>query len=80
MKDLYIGNLPYTLNEEDIKKLFEPYGQVHKVTLIKDHQSGKKKGYGFVKLESDRIDKVIETLDRSECGGRTIRVGAAQSR
>lgn len=79
MQDLYIGNLPYTFEENDIQEIFEPFGAVLKVTLIKDHQTGRKKGYGFVRIDLQNPDSAIEKLDRTEQGGRTIRVGRADN-
>ena len=80
MQDIYIGNLPYSLDENGVKELFKPYGEVEKVTLITDHNTGKKAGYGFVKINCDNIDPIIENLDRSEYQGRTIRVSHAETK
>ena len=80
MQDIYIGNLPYTLDENGIKEIFDPFGDVNDVTIIKDHQTGKKTGYAFVKMNDEAAKTAIEKLDKTECHGRTIRVNNASSR
>ena len=80
MQDLYISNLPYDLNEPEIQTLFSPFGEVGKVTLIIDHHSGRKKGYGFVKISDEGVNDAIDALNLSQCHGRTIKVSVAPNR
>ncbi len=76
---LYIGNLPFSSTEEEIRTLFEPFGTVSDVKLITDHETGKSKGYAFVELLGNGSeDDIIEKLDNSEFGGRNIRVNHAR--
>ena len=81
MTKLYIGNLPYTTTEDDLKTLFADYGTVLSATLITDRDSGRSKGFGFVELEDDaKAAEAITALDKSAMGERTIFVSVARPR
>ena len=81
MTKLYIGNLPYTTTEDDLKTLFADYGTVLSATLITDRDSGRSKGFGFVELEDDaKALESITALDKSAMGDRTIFVSVARPR
>ena len=81
MTKLYIGNLPYTTTEDDLKTLFAEYGNVLSATLITDRDSGRSKGFGFVELEDDaKALESITALDKSAMGDRTIFVSVARPR
>jgi RNA recognition motif-containing protein len=81
MTKLYIGNLPYTTTEDDLKTLFADYGNVLSATLITDRDSGRSKGFGFVELEDDaKAQEAITALDKSAVGERTIFVSVARPR
>ena len=81
MTKLYIGNLPYTTTEDDLKTLFAEYGAVLSATLITDRDSGRSKGFGFVELEDDaKAAEAITALDKSAMGERTIFVSVARPR
>ena len=78
MKTIYVGNLPFSSTEEDIKVLFSEYGTVHSVKLINDRQTGRPRGFGFVEMESVAAESAITKLDRSEFGGRNLTVNEAR--
>ena len=81
MTKLYIGNLPYTTTEDELKTLFADYGAVLSATLITDRDSGRSKGFGFVELEDDaKAQEAITALDKSALGDRTIFVSVARPR
>lgn len=81
MTKLYIGNLPYTTTEEELKNIFAEYGTVLSATLITDRDSGRSKGFGFVELEDDaKAQEAITALDKSAMGERTIFVSVARPR
>ena len=81
MTKLYIGNLPYTTTEDDLKTMFAEYGSVLSATLITDRDSGRSKGFGFVELEDDaKALESITALDKSAMGDRTIFVSVARPR
>ncbi len=80
MKKLYVGNLPFTTTEEDIKELFVPHGEVSSVKLITDRDTGRSRGYAFIELDDAAADKAIEALNGSDFGGRNLKVNAARER
>jgi RNA recognition motif-containing protein len=79
-KTIYVGNLPYRANESAIKELFENYGVVQSVRLLKDRQTGKRRGFGFVEMEDEGAAKAIQALNESEFQQRTLKVREAKDR
>jgi len=79
-KTIYVGNLPYRANESAIKELFENYGPVQSVRLLKDRQTGKRRGFGFVEMDDAGADKAIKALNESEFQQRTLKVREAKER
>lgn len=78
---LFVGSLPWSLQEADLSKHFEAYGEVTSVAIIKDKFSGRSKGFGFVEMSDDAAaNKAIEALNGSELGGRNIVVNQAQEK
>jgi len=78
--NIYVGNLPNNVDESEITKLFEEYGAVHSVKLIKDFETGKLKGFGFVEMEQNGGHKAIAGLNEHELGDRKIVVNEARQR
>lgn len=78
--NIYVGNLPYQTEEDEIKELFEEYGEVHSVKLITDHETGRIKGFGFVDMDQKGGVEAIKELDGIELQGRSIRVNEARER
>ncbi|MFT4925352.1 MAG: RNA recognition motif-containing protein [Phenylobacterium sp.] len=79
-KTIYVGNLPYRANEAIIKELFEKYGYVHSVRLLKDRQTGKRRGFGFVEMAESAALTAIAELNESEFQQRTLKVREAKDR
>ena len=78
---IYIGNLSYEVNQEDLNEVFSEYGSVKRVHLPTDRETGRKRGFGFVEMETDaEEDKAIETLDGAEWMGRELKVNKARPR
>ncbi|MBP7389005.1 MAG: RNA-binding protein [Chitinophagales bacterium] len=78
---LFVGSLPWSLQEADLSKHFEAYGEVTSAAIIKDKFSGRSKGFGFVEMPDDAAaNKAIEALNGSELGGRNIVVNQAQEK
>ena len=77
---LYVGNLPYRANEQAVKDHFSEQGKVYSVRLMKDRRTGKRKGYGFVEIDSNIAEKVIKTLNDSEFQERTLKVRLAKEK
>ena len=79
MKKLYVGNLPFSATEDEIRDLFSEYGEVGSVQLITDRETGRPRGFGFVEMESG-ADEAIQALDNSSMGGRSLNVNEARPR
>ena len=76
---LYVGNLSYSLTEEDLKKFFAEAGSVESATIITDKISGRSKGFGFVEMSSEEeAKKAVESFDGKELDGRNIVVNEAR--
>jgi len=79
MKKLYVGNLPFSTTEDDLRQMFAPFGEVTTVTIIKDKFSGRSKGFGFVEMSNDdEAMKAIEAKNGFEMDGRAIVVNEAR--
>ena len=77
-KRIYVGNLPFTSSEGDIRQLFATYGEVISVSLPNDRETGRPRGFGFVEMENENADQAIQALDGKEFGGRSLRVNEAR--
>ena len=77
-KKLYVGNLSFNSTEEEIKAAFGQFGEVTSVTIIKDRDTGRSRGFGFVEMEN--ADAAIAQLNGKEFGGRTLTVNEARER
>ncbi|WP_372627272.1 RNA recognition motif domain-containing protein [Arsukibacterium sp.] len=77
---LYVGNLPYRANEEAVKELFASYGAVKNVRLMKDRQTGRRRGFGFVEVSAKDANKMINKLNDFEFQERTLKVREAKER
>ncbi len=81
MKNIYVGNLPFSATEAEVKGLFEEYGTVNSVNLITDRDTGRLRGFGFVEMEDDQeAAAAIEGLNSQEYGGRPMKVNEARER
>ena len=80
-KKLYVGNLPFSSTEEDLRGVFERHGSVDSVAVITDRETGRPRGFAFVEMsEASAAADAIRALDGSDLGGRSIRVNEAQER
>ncbi|MCL5269194.1 MAG: RNA-binding protein [bacterium] len=78
---LYVGNLNYRANEEDLRRIFGAYGEVASVAVITDRETGRSKGFGFVEFSNDDEAKTaISELDGKEVDGRALKVNEARPR
>ena len=80
MKRIYVGNLPFSSTEDEVRQLFEAHGSVHAVNLVTDRDTGRPRGFGFVDMEDDAADTAIRALDGSQFGQRTLKVNEARPR
>jgi RNA recognition motif-containing protein len=79
MKNLYVGNLPHSTTEGDLRSAFAVYGAVDSVSIITDRDTGQARGFGFVEMtDADAAEKAIAGLNGSDLGGRTIQVNEAK--
>lgn len=77
---LYVGNLPYRVNEQTVKDYFDKVTNVNSVRLLRDRKTGKRKGFGFVEIPARDVDKVVNKLNDSEFEDRTLKVRIAKDR
>lgn len=77
---LYVGNLPYRANEDAVKALFAQFGTVINVRLMKDRQTGRRRGFGFVEVASKDAAKMIQKLNDYEFQERTLKVREAKEK
>ncbi|WP_194868758.1 RNA recognition motif domain-containing protein [Pseudoalteromonas sp. PPB1] len=77
---LYVGNLPYRANEQVVRDLFEEKGRVFSVRLLKDKNTGKRRGFGFVEMPQPDALKAINELNESEFQQRTLKVREAKQK
>lgn len=76
---IYVGNLSFQATEEDVREVFGEYGSVKRVSLPMDRETGKKRGFAFVDLDTDaEEDAAIEQLDGAEWLGRVLKVNKAK--
>ena len=77
--EIYVGSLPYTVTEDDLKEAFTAFGEVSSVRLVSDKLSGKSKGFGFVEMpNSSEAEAAITALNGSSFKGRDIKVNQAK--
>jgi RNA recognition motif-containing protein len=80
MTKIYVGNLPFSANEGEIRELFGQHGAVESVSLIMDRETGRPRGFGFVEMSREDATRAIQNLNGKELGGRALRVNEAQER
>lgn len=78
MKKLYVGNLPYDYDNHKLESLFSQYGTIESASIIKDRDTGRSKGFGFVELEDEGAKKAIQDLNNKDINGRALRVNEAR--
>jgi len=77
---LFVGNLSWNINDEQLEELFRPYGDVESARVITDRDSGRSRGFGFVELDVPDVAEVISALNGREMDGRPIRVSEAEDK
>lgn len=79
-KNIYVGNLPFSTNEDEVKELFSQHGNVSSVSLITDRETGRLRGFGFVEMDDEGGLAAIEALNGADMKGRSLRVNEARPR
>ncbi|HEY0781473.1 MAG TPA: RNA-binding protein [Thermoanaerobaculia bacterium] len=77
---LYVGNLAYSVNDNDLRELFEAFGAVESATVISDRDTGSSKGFGFVEMSNSDAQKAMSALNGKEHDGRSLKVNEAKPR
>ena len=79
-KSIYVGNLPWSATEDQVRQLFSQYGSVNSVNLISDRETGRARGFGFVEMGAADADGAIQALNGANMDGRSLKVNEAQPR
>jgi RNA recognition motif-containing protein len=81
LKNIYVGNISFQTTEQDLDAAFSQYGQVDRVQIVKDRETGQARGFAFVEMPSNAdADKAMAALNGAELGGRTLTVNEARPR
>lgn len=79
--NIYVGNLSYQASDDDLRSAFEAFGQVSSARVIKDKETGRSRGFGFVEMpNADEARKAIEGVNNQDIAGRPVRVNEARPR
>ena len=81
LKKIYVGNLSFQTSDQDLKNLFDEYGQVNSAAIVTDRDSGRSRGFGFVEMEDDKAAmSAISAINGREVDGRSLNVNEARPR
>jgi RNA recognition motif-containing protein len=80
MTKIYVGNLPFSATDAEVRELFAQHGTVESVSLITDRDTGRPRGFAFVEMSRADASRAIQNLNGKELGGRPLRVNEAQER
>jgi cold-inducible RNA-binding protein len=76
---LFVGNFAFNTTEDDLRALFQPYGNVESIAVVTDRDTGRSRGFGFVEMpDRGQAEKAIEALNGKEVGGRTLNINEAR--
>src|SRR5207253_5123220 len=79
VKNIFVGNLDFNTGEDELRKMFEVYGQVDRVSIMTDRDTGRSRGFGFVEMaNAEEGEKAIAALNGTQLGGRTLNVNEAR--
>ncbi len=79
MTNLYVGNLPHSTTESELRNLFQAHGEVDKVSIVTDRETGRARGFAFVEMtNSGEAEKAIAALNGTELGGRALKINEAK--
>ncbi|MGI9332983.1 MAG: RNA recognition motif domain-containing protein [Gammaproteobacteria bacterium] len=80
MTKLYVGNLPWSATEDELRELFSACGEINSINIITDRDTGRSRGFCFVDMDKADAAKAISTLNGKEMGGRPLKVNEAQDK
>jgi len=79
VKNIFVGNLSFNTGEDELRQLFEQYGQVDRISIMTDRDTGRSRGFGFVEMaNAEDGEKAIAALNGTQVGGRTLNVNEAR--
>jgi len=79
MKNLYVGNLPHSTTESELRTVFEAHGAVEKVNIVTDRDTGRARGFAFVEMtDAGEAEKAVAALNGTELGGRALKINEAK--
>ena len=78
--DIYVGNLPWSVEDKELEELFSEYGDVESAKVIKYKDSNRSKGFGFVEMDDESAAKAIEALEGHELEGRPLKVNQSRGK
>jgi cold-inducible RNA-binding protein len=79
LKNIFVGNLDFNTGEDELRQMFEVYGQVDRVSIMTDRETGRSRGFGFVEMaNAEDGEKAIAALNGTQLGGRTLNVNEAR--
>jgi len=79
MKNLFVGNLPHSTTEDELRSLFSAHGNVEKVSVVTDRETGRSRGFAFVEMsDAGEADKAVAALNGTDLGGRSLKVNEAR--
>lgn len=79
-KKLYVGNLPWSATEDEVRSAFSAFGEVTSVKLIEDRETGRPRGFGFIEMDDAGAREAIANMDGKDFGGRNLKVNEAKPR
>jgi len=79
-KRIYVGNLPFSASDSEVRSLFEEFGSVEAVDLVSDRETGRPRGFGFVEMDDEAADAAIAALNGRDMGGRALKINEARPR
>ena len=77
---IYVGNLPWSMSDEELEAAFAECGDVHSANVVMDRETGRSRGFGFVEMGREEAQAAIEALNDKEISGRRLRVSQAKER
>jgi cold-inducible RNA-binding protein len=81
LKNIFVGNLDFAATESSVRSLFEPYGNVQRVSLITDRETGRSRGFAFVEMtDADEAERAINALNGMQLDGRALNINEARPR
>ncbi len=79
-KTIYVGNIPWSASEDELKAFFSDFGQIISARIITERATGRSKGYGFIEVADEDAEQVVEQVNGKEMGGRKLVVNEAKPR